>query len=170
MRDWLHVDDHCRGIQLVLTGGRAGEVYNIGGGTELTNKDLTAKLLDATGTDWDRVERVTDRLGHDRRYSVDITKISDELGYQPRGPVRAGSGRDGRVVPLAPRLVGAAQAPRTPSAAPGRSSLSSTSSPITLVEVRACEPRNPPHPRSPDPEDVSPCAPSWPASPSSWPS
>ncbi|QWZ08103.1 dTDP-glucose 4,6-dehydratase [Nocardioides panacis] len=84
VRDWLHVDDHCRGIWLVLTGGRPGEVYNIGGGTELTNKDLTGLLLEATGTGWDLVERVTDRLGHDRRYSVDISKISDELGYQPQ--------------------------------------------------------------------------------------
>ncbi len=83
VRDWLHVDDHCRGIWLVLTGGRPGEVYNIGGGTELTNKDLTGLLLEATGTGWDLVEPVTDRLGHDRRYSVDISKISDELGYQP---------------------------------------------------------------------------------------
>ena len=84
VRDWLHVDDHCRGIWLVLTGGRPGEVYNIGGGTELTNKDLTGLLLESTGTGWDLVERVTDRLGHDRRYSVDISKISDELGYQPQ--------------------------------------------------------------------------------------
>jgi dTDP-glucose 4,6-dehydratase len=83
VRDWLHVDDHCRAIHLVLTGGRPGEVYNIGGGTELTNKELTGLLLVATGTGWDRVERVTDRLGHDLRYSVDITKISTELGYQP---------------------------------------------------------------------------------------
>ena len=84
VRDWLHVDDHCRGIWLVLTGGRPGEVYNIGGGTELTNKELTGLLLEATGTGWDLVERVTDRLGHDLRYSVDISKISDELGYQPQ--------------------------------------------------------------------------------------
>ena len=84
IRDWLHVDDHCRGIHLVLDGGRPGEVYNIGGGTELTNKELTGLLLEATGTDWDRVERVADRLGHDLRYSVDIAKISDELGYQPQ--------------------------------------------------------------------------------------
>ena len=84
VRDWLHVDDHCRGIWLVLTGGRPGEVYNIGGGTELTNKELTGLLLEATGTGWDLVERVADRLGHDRRYSVDISKISDELGYQPQ--------------------------------------------------------------------------------------
>ena len=90
VRDWLHVDDHCRGIWLVLTGGRPGEVYNIGGDTELTNKELTGLLLDATGTGWDLVERVADRLGHDRRYSVDISKISDELGYQPQVPFEQG--------------------------------------------------------------------------------
>jgi dTDP-glucose 4,6-dehydratase len=84
VRDWLHVDDHCRGIHLVLEHGRVGETYNIGGGTELSNKALTGLLLEATGTDWDRVERVPDRLGHDLRYSVDITKISEELGYQPQ--------------------------------------------------------------------------------------
>src|SRR3954471_2714685 len=76
VRDWLHVDDHCRAIQLVLTAGRAGEIYNIGGGTELTNHQLTALLLEATGAGWDRVETVADRPGHDLRYSVDITKIS----------------------------------------------------------------------------------------------
>ncbi|MCW2847969.1 MAG: rfbB3 [Marmoricola sp.] len=90
VRDWLHVDDHCRGIHLVLEGGRPGEIYNIGGGTELSNKDLTGLLLEATGTDWDRVKRVTDRLGHDLRYSVDITKISDELGYAPQVPFTQG--------------------------------------------------------------------------------
>lgn len=84
IRDWLHVDDHCRGIALVLAQGRAGEVYNIGGGTELTNKELTQLLLDATGKDWSYVNRVADRLGHDLRYSVDISKISSELGYQPQ--------------------------------------------------------------------------------------
>ena len=83
IRDWLHVDDHCRGIALVLTGGRAGEIYNIGGGTELTNKELTQLLLDATGKDWSYVDKVEDRLGHDLRYSVDISKISSELGYKP---------------------------------------------------------------------------------------
>jgi dTDP-glucose 4,6-dehydratase len=93
IRDWLHVDDHCRGIQLVVEGGRAGEVYNIGGGTELTNHDLTDKLLTATGADWSSVERVTDRKGHDRRYSVDISKISAELGYQPQVPFEEGLAR-----------------------------------------------------------------------------
>jgi dTDP-glucose 4,6-dehydratase len=90
VRDWLHVDDHCRGIHLVLEGGRPGEVYNIGGGTELSNKELTGLLLEATGTGWDRVRRVTDRLGHDQRYSVDITKISNELGYGPEVPFEQG--------------------------------------------------------------------------------
>jgi dTDP-glucose 4,6-dehydratase len=84
VRDWLHVDDHCRGIQLVAEAGRPGEIYNIGGGTELTNRELTERLLAATGRDWSFVEPVEDRKGHDRRYSVDISKISAELGYAPR--------------------------------------------------------------------------------------
>ncbi len=84
VRDWLHVDDHCRGIQLVAEKGRDGEVYNIGGGTELTNVDLTMRLLAAVGAGEEMIERVADRLGHDRRYSVDWTKIAAELGYAPR--------------------------------------------------------------------------------------
>jgi len=84
VRDWLHVDDHCHGIQLVADGGRPGEIYNIGGGTELTNRELTGRLLDAVDADWESVEPVEDRKGHDRRYSVDIGKISAELGYAPR--------------------------------------------------------------------------------------
>jgi dTDP-glucose 4,6-dehydratase len=84
VRDWLHVDDHCRGIHLVLDGGRTGEVYNIGGGTELSNRDLTAKLLAASGAGWERVVHVEDRKGHDLRYSVDISKIRSELGYTPQ--------------------------------------------------------------------------------------
>ncbi|MGW7534629.1 dTDP-glucose 4,6-dehydratase [Amycolatopsis sp. NPDC054798] len=84
IRDWLHVDDHCHGIQLVADGGRPGEIYNIGGGTELTNRELTERLLAAAGVGWEMVEPVADRKGHDRRYSVDIAKISGELGYAPR--------------------------------------------------------------------------------------
>ena len=83
VRDWLHVHDHCVGIHLALTKGRAGEVYNIGGGTELSNRELTERLLAACGKDWDSVEYVADRKGHDRRYSLDITKIGSELGYAP---------------------------------------------------------------------------------------
>jgi dTDP-glucose 4,6-dehydratase len=84
VRDWLHVDDHCRGIDLVVNGGRAGEIYNIGGGTELSNHDLTHLLLDQFGVGEEMIHHVEDRLGHDRRYSVDWTKIRDELGYSPQ--------------------------------------------------------------------------------------
>lgn len=91
VRDWLHIDDHVQGIELVRTKGRAGEVYNIGGGTELSNKELTGLLLDACGADWETgVIHVEDRKGHDRRYSVDCTKIRDELGYEPRKDFRTG--------------------------------------------------------------------------------
>jgi len=83
IRDWLHVDDHCHGIALVLQRGAPGEFYNIGGGRELTNKELTALLLEACDADWDRVDYVEDRLGHDRRYSVDHSKLA-ALGYEPR--------------------------------------------------------------------------------------
>jgi len=84
VRDWLHVADHCRGIQLVLEKGRSGEIYHIGGGTELTNRELTNRLLQACGAGWDMVRPVSDRKGHDRRYSLDTTKISEELGYAPQ--------------------------------------------------------------------------------------
>ncbi|MEU3722482.1 dTDP-glucose 4,6-dehydratase [Streptomyces sp. NPDC031705] len=91
VRDWLHIDDHVQGIELVRTGGRAGEVYNIGGGTELSNRELTELLLEATGRKWEEaVEHVADRKGHDRRYSVDCTKIREELGYAPRVPFAEG--------------------------------------------------------------------------------
>ena len=84
IRDWLHVDDHCRGIQLVADGGRPGEIYNIGGGTELTNRELTTLILTSCGFDDSMIEPVADRLGHDRRYSVDWSKINRELGYSPQ--------------------------------------------------------------------------------------
>ncbi len=81
VRDWLHVSDHCRGIELALHKGRPGQVYNIGGGTELTNEELTRLLLKATGSEWDMVDRVPDRKGHDLRYSLDCGKAAKELGY-----------------------------------------------------------------------------------------
>ncbi|MET8830564.1 dTDP-glucose 4,6-dehydratase [Streptomyces sp. NPDC004610] len=84
IREWLHVDDHVRGVELVRTAGTPGEVYHLGGGTELTNRELTGLLLRACGADWDRVEQVTDRLGHDQRYALDWTKARDRLGYHPR--------------------------------------------------------------------------------------
>ena len=84
VRDWLHVDDHCRGIYKVLMNGRAGEVYNIGGGRELTNNEITSLILAAMGKDESSIEYVEDRKGHDLRYSVDWTKIKNELGYEPQ--------------------------------------------------------------------------------------
>ena len=84
VRDWLHVDDHCRGIALALANGRSGEVYNIGGGTELTNVELTHKILKAMGVGKEFIQPVEDRKGHDLRYSVDISKINKELGYSPQ--------------------------------------------------------------------------------------
>ncbi|GAA2356221.1 dTDP-glucose 4,6-dehydratase [Streptomyces violaceusniger] len=83
VRDWLHASDHCQGIALVAEKGRPGEVYNIGGGTEVTNRELTGKLLELLDDDWSMVREVPDRKGHDRRYSLDSGKISDELGYKP---------------------------------------------------------------------------------------
>jgi dTDP-glucose 4,6-dehydratase len=84
VREWLHVDDHCRAIAMVLERGRAGEIYNVGGGTELTNTELTHLLLDALGADWSRVRPVADRKAHDRRYSLDWSKIRTELGFLPQ--------------------------------------------------------------------------------------
>jgi dTDP-glucose 4,6-dehydratase len=83
VRDWLFVDDHCQAIQIVLDKGAPGEAYNVGGGVELTNRELTQHLLDAMGVGWDRVDYVEDRKGHDRRYSLDDSKVR-ALGYMPR--------------------------------------------------------------------------------------
>ncbi len=84
VRDWLHVDDHCRGIHKVLMSGKSGEVYNIGGGRELTNLEITDLILKEMGKDATSVEYVEDRKGHDLRYSVDWTKIKQNLGYEPQ--------------------------------------------------------------------------------------
>jgi dTDP-glucose 4,6-dehydratase len=84
VRDWLHVDDHCRGIYSVLMNGRSGEVYNIGGGRELTNNEITRLILEAMDADESSIEYIEDRKGHDFRYSVDWTKINRELGYEPQ--------------------------------------------------------------------------------------
>ncbi|MEV8503287.1 dTDP-glucose 4,6-dehydratase [Actinoplanes sp. NPDC051475] len=90
VRDWIHVDDHCRATALVLTRGRPGEVYHVGGTEELTNKDLTGLLLRECGTGADRVEHVEDRKCHDHRYALDDSRIRDELGYRPQVDFRTG--------------------------------------------------------------------------------
>ena len=84
VRDWLHVDDHCVGIHKVLMTGRAGEIYNIGGGRELTNLEITNLIVESMGADKSMIEYVEDRKGHDLRYSVNWNKIKHELGYEPK--------------------------------------------------------------------------------------
>ena len=82
VRDWLHVEDHCRGVDLLLTKSEPGQVYNIGGGNEVKNVDLTHRLLELVGRPTSLIQRVADRPGHDRRYSVDTTKLR-ALGWAP---------------------------------------------------------------------------------------
>ena len=84
VRDWLHVDDHCDGIYSVLREGESGNIYNIGGGRELTNRELTEIILRKFDRDESSIEYVADRLGHDLRYSVSHEKITRELGYKPK--------------------------------------------------------------------------------------
>ena len=83
IRDWLHVDDHCRGIDLLIDKGEPGEVYNIGGGNQVKNVDLTHRLLELVGKPASLIKPVTDRPGHDRRYSLSTAKL-ERLGWTPR--------------------------------------------------------------------------------------
>ena len=83
-RDWLHVSDHCKAIELVLQKGRSGEIYNIGGGKELTNLELTNSILTLMEKDITYINKVEDRKGHDLRYSVDYSKLTIETGYKPK--------------------------------------------------------------------------------------
>ncbi len=89
VRGWVHVDDHCRGIQLALERGEAGQVYHVNGNAELANTELTQALLEACGAGWDRVAWVPDRKGHDRRYCLDDSRLR-ALGYRPRIPFADG--------------------------------------------------------------------------------
>jgi dTDP-glucose 4,6-dehydratase len=83
VRDWLHVEDHCRGVDMLLTAGEPGEVYNIGGGNEVRNVDLTHRILELLGKPQSLITRVEDRKGHDRRYSLDTSKLR-AMGWAPR--------------------------------------------------------------------------------------
>jgi dTDP-glucose 4,6-dehydratase len=82
-RDWLHVDDHCRGVDLLIDKGEPGEVYNIGGGNQVKNVDLTHRILELVGKPSSLITPVADRPGHDRRYSLDTAKL-ESLGWKPR--------------------------------------------------------------------------------------
>ncbi|HET8647071.1 MAG TPA: GDP-mannose 4,6-dehydratase, partial [Vicinamibacteria bacterium] len=88
-RDWLHVDDHCRAVDLLLERGQPGETYNIGGGNELPNVELTRRILGHLGKPESLIRRVTDRPGHDRRYSLDCSKL-EALGWAPQVPFAEG--------------------------------------------------------------------------------
>jgi dTDP-glucose 4,6-dehydratase len=89
VRGWIHVDDHCRGIQLVLERGEPGRIYHINGNAELSNRELTEALLECCGAGWDMVTYVEDRKGHDRRYSLDDSLLR-AMGYRPRIPFGEG--------------------------------------------------------------------------------
>jgi dTDP-glucose 4,6-dehydratase len=84
VRDWIHVADHCRAIRQVLSRGKPGQVYNVGGNSERTNLQITNLLLAAAGAGQEMIRYVKDRLGHDRRYAIDSTKIQTQLGWQPQ--------------------------------------------------------------------------------------
>jgi dTDP-glucose 4,6-dehydratase len=88
-RDFIYVDDHCAGIETVLERGASGEIYNVGGGEEVENRDLTRSILELTGTDESLIRHVEDRLGHDRRYSLDCSKLRS-LGWVPKRTLAGG--------------------------------------------------------------------------------
>lgn len=83
VRDWIHVEDHCRGVLATLEGGRAGEVYNFGGASERKNLEVVRAIIAAVGASEEQIRYVTDRPGHDRRYAIDFTKAEAELGWRP---------------------------------------------------------------------------------------
>ncbi len=90
VRDWLHVEDHCRAVARVMEGGEPGEVYNVGGSNEHTNLEITKLILDHLGKPEDLISYVTDRLGHDRRYAIDSTHLQETLGWSPEHDFEAG--------------------------------------------------------------------------------
>lgn len=89
IRDWIHVEDHCEGVWTAMTAGAAGEVYNVGGGNEVPNLEITERILELTGRDGSLIRHVADRPGHDRRYALDTARLQG-LGWAPRRPFGEG--------------------------------------------------------------------------------
>lgn len=90
IRDWLYVEDHCRAIDMIISKGTVGEIYNIGGNNERSNIEVVKTILNLLGKSEDLISYVTDRKGHDLRYAIDSTKIRNELGWQPETPFNTG--------------------------------------------------------------------------------
>jgi dTDP-glucose 4,6-dehydratase len=90
IRDWLYVEDHCSAIDLIIHKGKIGETYCVGGDSEKTNKEITYNILELMGKDESSIEFVKDRLGHDRRYAIDFSKIKNELGWKPKVTLEEG--------------------------------------------------------------------------------
>lgn len=93
VRDWLHVRDHCRAMFRVLHDGRSGEIYNVAGGSLLTNLELTRCLIEAVGASGADIRFVPDRPANDWRYALDASKLADDLGFVPAEPSSRGSGK-----------------------------------------------------------------------------
>ena len=90
VRDWIHVEDHCRAVMAVLLDGTPGEVYNVGASAEMQNIQVVELILEALGKPRDLITYVADRLGHDRRYAIDSSKIQTQLGWKPIHAPEAG--------------------------------------------------------------------------------
>ncbi len=103
-REWLHVRDHCRAIELVLAADKVGETYNVGSGIEASIEEIADLVLEHTGKPDSLKTIVPDRPGHDRRYLLDSSKLRRELGWEPRSASRTASARPSSGTPLKPHL------------------------------------------------------------------